>query len=455
MEKLRKNEYDLIDQFDQYRALTLDALKCEMHPLFLMSDLENGFLITDDQKASNKSIYQSETLVVDQINLINESSTAECSPMNANYFSNFDNIRSDLTSFAFELGLESCFELQLNSNPKASCRNGEKVSFLDYLRIAGSYLVTMNPKSKKSSYYVTVLKFLKDLIGVNRVYFETPENPKFDLINFASKFDLKNPSELNCGPRFWASDIQCCNGERIKFATYLCRYAVSFGMAKSTLEAKSKANVILETMLKKYFGKPEVRPMNNSYFEDLNFAKVDLENFALAQGCESPINLNCSRKNLIALMKCKNGEEIRFVTFLNRAGVSLGLARTQLDANQKLGFILDQLLAKYFSRKTNIPMDQAYFDNLDQLKNDLERHSQAIGRGNRFDLDCGHLTLGTTINCSNGDVIQFASYLQRFAVINGMAKTGREARANYKLVLESILRRTVDKNVSYGGVVFL
>ncbi len=359
----------------------------------------------------------------------------EIKKMDREYFENSENVSADLEAFATQL-VEDKTPLDLRtqniSKLEITCINREIVKGPTYLNRAGVALgLAKNQKEAQSKHAELLLTLLR--IGefeiMDREYF-TKKNVRADMEAFAKQLgDKRTPKDLYPAS-ILKLEITYANKEKFQGQTYLCRTGVALGLAKNQKEAQSKQAEIFKTLLK--IGGFE--KMDKEYFTPENI-RTDLEAFTKQLGDKKkPIDL---RKTRIAKLKitCTNGERIKGLTYLHRAGVALGLAKDIKEAYPKFVKILSALL-KIGGFEI---MDREYFTQKN-VRADLEALAQQFGK-NKSPIDLtAYNIIKKRITCTNGEKTQGETYINRAGIALGMAKSVRETSKIRATILKTLLK---------------
>ncbi len=265
------------------------------------------------------------------------------------------------------------------------------------------------------------------MVQMDAAYF-TAENVAKDLASFAASFNVA-PEDLNLGNDHCRSYAFCSNGEEVQFQTYLLRAGKVFGHGKSSNElmaAKKKTLFVLgqmagltlrlkEPLVKEVVEDKKEHPkMDAMYFTAENVHK-DLEAFAEQENVKiGELNIGNMQKNTAI---CANGEKVAARSYLNRAGVALGLNQSTREGDFTHRQILDHLKSMMGGvveeKKTYSKMDAAYFT-VENVRKDLKAFAVVVGV-DAADLNLGRKMLDHKFLCANGEMVAGRVYMARAA----------------------------------------
>ena len=284
---------------------------------------------------------------------IEEEIPEEYTIMDADYFANAQNVRTDLQSAAT---VASCSieELKAGRPTTFTAANGEQITLVTYLSRAGIALGIVKTSVESGSNRTKILDALCKIIGIEKKkihckidanYCKNPTNIREDIISMEEEASNNNRGKINYNGgrgRFVAM-----NGEDVSVNTYLNRTGVELGMAKNRREASvGNTRALITSALYEIAGISEKKPhcaMDNAYFANPTNIREDLLSATIAANRDSIEKLPSSA--LVSLV-AMNGEEISVSTLLNRAGVAEGFAEDQLEAQTIKKDVLNHLRAK-------------------------------------------------------------------------------------------------------------
>lgn len=176
-------------------------------------------------------------------------------------------------------------------------------------------------------------------------------------------------------------------------------------------------------------------PLDKAYFEDPIKVRSDLEAYALVDG-RSVEDISVIKRPIAVL--CANGETIKFNTYLNHAGVALGLAKNSSESRR----IKSRIIAKLKSiigieEQIFCEMDADYFNNPTKVDADLTLFAMAAGKDSVEDLFATR-THTIKIQCSNGEPLTLLTYLNRAGIAFNMAKDSVEAMNIHSAILTKL-----------------
>lgn len=333
------------------------------------------------------------------------------------YYENPKFVRYDLEAFAVSAGLESPLMLPTGSGVKTCLSNGEIITFASYLTKAGFVFKLGATYKEASGNQAKARNKLLELSGFNirnQEYYNNQDFVLRDLEAFAAAANIKSPLELMITFR-GATVIS--NGEQITFTKYLGNVAIMFGMAAESIESYSKLAIARDKLLeiaglKTPSQKPKIEiERDQAYYNNSKFVRHDLKAYAaVAEGVEHPLQLTTGLK---AEVKLSNGETVKFLTYLDQAGISLGIEK-------KFAKIRDALLkiAGYNKR------DESYFNNPQFVNTDLLAFTAASGKNDQRELA---ISEQIEARISNGESLKWRTYWVNAGVTLGIAANAREA----------------------------
>ena len=364
--------------------------------------------------------------------------------MNKNYFLDTEKLRYDLEKFAESAGCK-VEELSTNSMNRITCYNGQEFSYRSYLSLAGVELGLAETQTEARGMISVILVDLLELLGyevddrkkdfdMDQNYFESLENIKDDLEKYAESAGCE-VYELNATS---AEKVKCNNGEFVSLVTYLARYAVVFGFQDTSYEARCNSAYNFKKLLEfAGFESPIDEEMSSEYFANVENVRVDLEKYAESVGCEI-YELNATSSEIV---KCNNGENVRFVTYLARYAAASGLYRTLTEARGNSVHSFKTLLEYAgFESPISEEMSSEYFANVENVRADLEKYAASVG--------CEVYELGVTssvrVKCNNGENVRFATYLDRAGLGLGIYKLSINSRKDLWGNLNALLEYAYD-----------
>ena len=259
----------------------------------------------------------------------------------------------------------------------------------------------------------------------------TKQNVVLDLQAMAAAAGGKSIAEISTSKMCTRNIFTAANGETLSGRTYLNRAGVALGFSKTTRQSQSQTAAIL-AKLKDVAGVQVEKPpceMDEKYFGNPTRVRKDLISWAIAaeKGQIGQLTTNDIKSNRFTTM---NGESMMGATYLNRAGVALGLCETTREAKSQTAAILAKLkdVAGAQEEKPPCEMDEKYFGNPTRVREDLISWAIAAEKG-----QIGQLTTSDAkykkFTAMNGESITGATYLSRAGVALGLCKTAREAES--------------------------
>lgn len=265
---------------------------------------------------------------------------------------------------------------------------------------------------------------------MDKAYFEDPIKVRNDLEAYALA-DGRSVEDLSVIGN--SIEVLCSSGETMKFNTYLSHAGIALGLAKDSPESRRiKSTTIAK--LKSIIGIDTFSEMDADYFNNPIKVDADLTLFAMAAGKESVEDLFATRAHKIT-SHCSNGESLTFLTYLNRAGIALGIAKGTVEAMNLHAPILAKLKSIIgIEEQTFSEMDADYFNNPVKVRADLKLFTEATGKEYIEDLKTSY---SHTINiiCANGEPLSLKTYLYRAEIALGFAKKSQAG------AVKPILRR--------------
>ncbi|MFA7685271.1 MAG: hypothetical protein WCX95_00540 [Candidatus Gracilibacteria bacterium] len=283
------------------------------------------------------------------LNLLKKKSGIEVKkylPMNAEYFTD-ENIRHDLQAYADDLELEGIESLSTHNIAAGEiiCANGEKVVGSTYLSRAGFALGFGVNRREAHGKPALILDFLKKKCGIEvkkyplmDVKYFTGENIRHDLQACVDELELEGIASLttrSMGLINRERMIRCANGEDVIGPTYLNRAGLAFGLSTNARDAQHGKYAAILELLKKKCG-IEVKkypPMDVKYFTGGNI-RHDLQAYVDELKLEGIKNLTTNKNMQLVKIRCANGEEVAGQTYLNRAGIAFGMAKTTREVQR-------------------------------------------------------------------------------------------------------------------------
>ncbi|MFC1615830.1 hypothetical protein ACFL21_01705 [Patescibacteria group bacterium] len=363
------------------------------------------------------------------------------------YFLNPQNVKADLDKYAKKVGLSSSSNLinKLSSRDlKIRCCNGEMVKFSRYVSNAGVELGIIDKAKNMWKNGIKIINTLLQIAGYEVVdyaprdkkYYSDPEIIRNDLDNFAVQFGLESPKIISTVSRYLAFDIDCSNGERIKFCTYLNHAVVALGFVKKVEDAQSFRALIIRKLLEiAGYEIVDYAPRDTNYYKDPNKIKKDLEILANQCGLKSPLNLSTSARITNEQFKCSTGEELNFRKYLGTAGVALGFCNYVRDSHSFSSQIIKELLRTAgFEQR-----DESYYSNSENVRKDLDAFAEQCGLDDPLKINSRFME--EKIECVNGEEeITFRRYICNAGVALGMVKNNEEALSKRFQILRKLFR---------------
>lgn len=384
------------------------------------------------------SVFESEKLTDAYNTLLQIAGYEVFDEMGTEYFTP-KNIRADLQAYAKELG-DDCVPLDITTGKKqlsAQCQNGETITLSVYLSRAGMALGMANTDREANSMSRAILDELLDRAGYIRmsVDYYTKENVKADLLAFAATLGKnKTPHDINTN-NISGNDIRCSNCELLNGSRYLTRAAMLFGLAKTAKEAMSVKKQVLN-MLMEIAGYDVIEDMDIAYFTPEN-VRADLKKYAQKAGVPlKELNTgNMGQKKV----RCGNGEIVKGVLYLDRAGKALGIARTVNEAQSMRKIIIRSLLVMIGCEIDEYEEMTAEYFTPSNVSADLETIQIQIGEGSTLGGLNSKNIREYNIKCSNGEEIQVRTYFRRASIALGLLETGKNVEVKLEVVLAKLL----------------
>jgi len=180
-------------------------------------------------------------------------------------------------------------------------------------------------------------------------------------------------------------------------------------------------------------------PMDKAYFSDPKNVRADLEEFLKQSGKKTIAELTTGNPECNIEIAARNGERVRFGTYLLRATVALGLAKNHREAGGVRLKTLDELKKKIGLDIKKYPeMDAKYFEDKENVRKDFAAFAKTYGcevkkLSTNYD--------GKTTVCANGERVTLDTYLRRVAVGLGMAKGHRGAGDKKAKAVDELKKR--------------
>jgi hypothetical protein len=268
---------------------------------------------------------------------------------------------------------------------------------------------------------------------MDKAYFEDPIKVRNDLEAYALA-DGKIVEDLSVTEN--SIEVLCSNGETKKFNRYLSHAGIALGLAKDSIESKRiKSKTIAK--LKSIIGIDTFSEMDADYFNNPIKVDADLTLFAMAAGKESVEDLFTTRTHKI-ITHCSNGEPLTFLTYLNRAGIALGIAKGTVEAMNMQSPILAKLKSIIgIEEQTFSEMDADYFNDPTKVRADLKLFAKAMKKDCIEDLTTSHDS-STTIICANDEPVSLKTYLTRSGLALGLANNSQESAAKVASTLKKL-----------------
>ena len=184
----------------------------------------------------------------------------------------------------------------------------------------------------------------------------------------------------------------------------------------------------------------EYPTMNRGYFDNVENVRADLKAFASELGDGKTVRDLRTRSLRNKLVKCSNDEKISWATYLSRAGIQMGMA-ADFSKVQSMHLAVLTILKKKIGIKIieNPKMDKAYFENIDNLRTDLEAYATELGKGKGVeDLRAGNIRT-LKVKCCNGEEVAGHTYINRAGVALGLADGTRKATSKQAEILKFLV----------------
>ncbi len=369
--------------------------------------------------------------------------------MDAEYWTDTENIKKDLHAFADAAELQSPEELNSSNFQKqtVNCSNGESINGRKYLCRAAVALKIARNAHEAVADLVAVINELKKIAGFKfeeiKTYptmdaeYYTKENVEKDLNAFVEKIDTK--SEVHSIKQLTTKNIDgieilCANGELLKGSVYIARAGKAFGVADTAKNARKNGAVVLK-LLKKLIGlevgDTTIHPeMNADYFTPENVI-ADMNALCKAGDIDSVEELNTLTMSALPKALCRNGELVNGQTYLYRAGKALKFGATGRQATAERGAILRQLKRLYGltveEPKKYKKMDAEYFCKENVLYDLQQFAAHADPVTTVAELNINKMASAKRIIASNDESVPHDTYIKRAGISLGMAASSRES----------------------------
>jgi hypothetical protein len=229
----------------------------------------------------------------------------------------------------------------------------------------------------------------------------------------------------------------CQNGQEMSGFKFLYRATCAFGFPRNRKEGDHNHTRVLKHLLKT----SGFALLDRDYFQDPNNVRADLSSFARQLGsAKCPLDLNTGNLRFLNI-KCHNGQERNGITYIRTAASALGLADGVREASSKQAQILKHLLGiAGFEIPEYAPLDSSYFQNLYNVRFDLDSFARQLGE-QKTPLDLsGHNMASLCIICRNGQKFKGEAYLRKVAVALGLAMKVREAGSKQAQALSYLVK---------------
>lgn len=277
---------------------------------------------------------------------------------------------------------------------------------------------------------------------MDRIYFECAACVQADLQKYVNTAGVTVAQATTRTPADIASVI-CSNGDTVQWQTYLKTAARAWGLPTIGLAlAKLKALIGLdvEKVDRRYRAQPNLNVLANKEAgtgKIKEYDKLDTQYFAqranvlhdvnaYAEALQiAPINLTTADKHSSVIVKCANGEMIKWSNYLRFAAKAFGLeffAETLRRLKKIIG-----LEVRY------LDLDEVYFRCAACVHADLQKYASTAG------ISIAQATTRTpevsaAVVCSNGDTVKWARYLINATKALGV-ESGKEALAQLKTLI--------------------
>ena len=321
------------------------------------------------------------------------------------YFNSFQWVRKDLEHFAKALGeAASVFTLNASNSSSLSAvtAKGELISWELYLSRAGVALGLAETNREARSHKALILSNLRAVakyLDMTATYFENPEGVRYDLKEFEKLLPKgEDVLDLNTA-KMRALKIKASNGETLTGDVYLKR-------AGTTLAALQK--------------KAGYKPLDATYFEDLENLRKDFESLKEAQGLRVVQDLTSTVLTAVPEFTAANGKKVATGTYFYRAPESP--ARFIQSTIKRLGHEI---------------LDKDYFEKEDCVRHDLQAFSLELGLTDWKELTVSRMK-GKKIIAHNGQELSRDQFLDRAGIELGFARTAEECRPHYGTILAKL-----------------
>lgn len=267
----------------------------------------------------------------------------------------------------------------------------------------------------------------------------TEVNVRRDLQKWSTVAGLSGIEELSTSKL--GVSFRCVNGDKITGATYLNRAGVNMGLFGKAEEASDNSAMILRTLKRKcgieVEDKKQYPPMDEGYFTRENVER-DLASLAAVLELSGIEELSSADRMGQCRFKCANEEMVSGRTYLNRAGIALGLVASSREAHGNSAVIFETLKEMVgIETKKYKPMDEKYFTN-ENVKADLQKFMVAMGLDDISGVTINMMLRSDRICCTNGEMLGGSGYISRAGIALGVVKDNKEAQSARSRILNKL-----------------
>ncbi|MFC1615921.1 hypothetical protein ACFL21_02165 [Patescibacteria group bacterium] len=320
-------------------------------------------------------------------------------PRNLEYYETHDFVRQDFEAFALAAGFDTILELNnKHLGIRATCSNGEQdVTFGKYLSDAARFILgcedsvsaAQNQRNARICLLISLGYDQFDYTPRDADYYNDPKNLKTDFDSFKKVIGVDCPTEIKGQNR--TIFIQCNNGENVHFRNYILVAKRVLGLSMNFTDAVnhllSLAGFEVETK----------KSLDKDYFENVEFVKADLLEYARARGSSTPLDLNTGGKN--EEITCSSGKTLKYKTYLRTARRIFKFDGDKATLNKLLE------IAGYVIR------NREYYENNEYLDFDVNAIMAKAGVDSPHALKTKHLS--SEFICSNGQEMKIDLYLRQ------------------------------------------
>ncbi|MFH1425842.1 MAG: hypothetical protein ABIG66_00200 [Candidatus Kerfeldbacteria bacterium] len=195
----------------------------------------------------------------------------------------------------------------------------------------------------------------------------------------------------------------------------------------------------------------EIIEMNAEYFQDADIVRRDLEAIAEASGVKgaSIADITMSKRYLANPVTFASGRTMEGNTYLNKAAIAEGKARTTREANKHRLSVLNDLKRLAGVEQVEYKeMDKEYFEDAATVTHDLQVIADAVGKDITIEtLSTAPLMIRNPVTFMSGEKLIGHTYLCKAGVALGLFKTLSEASNNHRQILD-VLKKTAGVEVA-------